>query len=190
LDAVLLIVGLLLFAGVHLFRRTMPAKRAEIADLLGGEGPARGAIALLLVLAIVLMVVGYQRMPYIHVFTPPAWTIHVNNLLMLVAFALIGMGHSKGRSRSWFRHPMLMGVTVWAFAHVIVNGHLAALILFLGLAAWANVHMALINATEPDWKRPEPGGIGGDLVLIAITLVLFTVTAAIHAWLGVWPFPR
>lgn len=185
----LLIVGLLLWTGVHVFGRTLPAQRAALTERLGA-GPAKGVIALLLVLAIVLMVAGYKAMPFIPVYQPPAWTVHVNNFLMVIAIALLGMGKSKGRARAWFRHPMLMGVTVWAFAHILVNGDLASLILFLGLAAWANMHMAIINVREPDWVRPAPGGLAGDLRLLIITLVLFAVIAAIHAWLGVWPFPR
>jgi uncharacterized membrane protein len=185
----LLILGLLIFTAAHLFKRAFPERRAALAARLG-DGPARGVMGAILTLAIVLMVIGYQRADWVWVFVPPPWTIHLNNLLMLIAFILIGMGHSKGRMRTWFRHPMLMGVTVWAFAHVLVTGHLAALILFLGLAAWANMHMAIINAQEGPWKRPEPGPITGDLRLIAIGLTLFAVTAAIHTWLGVWPFPR
>jgi uncharacterized membrane protein len=186
---VLLILGLLLWSGAHIFRRAFPDKRAALADRIG-PGPARGVFAVLLVLAIVLMVVGYRQTDWIWVFVPPPWTIHLNNLLMLLAFILIGMGHSKGRARAWLRHLMLLGVTAWAFAHLIVTGHLAALILFLGIAAWANFHMAVINAQDGPWQRPEPGRSTGDLRLIAIALTLFAVTAAIHTWLGVWPFPR
>lgn len=185
----LLLLGLLLWTGAHLFGRAFPTQRAALNERLG-VGPAKGVFALLLLLAIILMVSGYKAMPFIPVYQPPAWTVHINNLLMLVAIALLGMGKSKGRARSWFRHPMLMGVTVWAFAHILVNGDLASLVLFLGLAAWANVHMAIINAREPHWERPAPGGAVGDLRLLVITLVVFAIIAAIHAWLGVWPFPR
>lgn len=185
----LLILGLLLWTGAHVFGRALPERRAALTERLGA-GPAKGVFALLLALAIVLMVVGYRAMPFIPVYDPPPWTVHVNNLLMLGAIALLGMGKSKGRARSWLRHPMLTGVTVWAFAHILVNGDLASLILFLGLAAWANVHMAIINVREPHWERPAPGSFAGDLRLLAITLALFAVITAIHAWLGVWPFPR
>lgn len=185
----LLILGLLLWTGAHLFGRAFPRQRAALSARIG-VGPSKGAVALILVVAIVLMVVGYRDMPFVPVYDPPPWTIHVNNLLMLVAIALMGMGQSKGRARAWFRHPMLMGVTLWAFAHILVNGDLASLVLFIGLAAWANVHMAIINAREPHWERPAPGSLAGDLRLVAITLVLFAIITAIHTWLGVWPFPR
>jgi len=185
----LLILGLLLWSAAHLFGRAFPTTRQALAARLG-EGPLKGGIAIVLALSVILMVIGYRSAPFVPVYDPPSWTIHVNNLLMLVAIALLGMGHSKGRARAWFRNPMLMGVTVWAFAHVLVNGDLASLILFLGLAAWANVQMAVIKAQEPDWERPTPGTLVGDLRLVVITIVAFAIITAVHTWLGVWPFPR
>ena len=76
---------------------------------------------------------------------------------MFLAVALMGAGQSKGHARSWLRHPMLTGVLVWAFAHLLVNGDVASLILFGWMAAWALASMALINAREPAWVRPAPG---------------------------------
>jgi uncharacterized membrane protein len=63
LGTVLLIAGLLLFAGTHLFGRFFPERRAALSARLGA-GPARGVIALALVLSIVLMVMGYQSRIY------------------------------------------------------------------------------------------------------------------------------
>jgi hypothetical protein len=50
--------------------------------------------------------------------------------------------------------------------------------------------MRLINAQEGPWQRPEPGPVSGDVRLVVITLVVYAVIAAIHGWLGYWPFPR
>jgi uncharacterized membrane protein len=146
--------------------------------------------ALLLAVALVLMIWGYRSAEYVHLYSPPGWATHVNNLGMIFAIALLGAGNSKGRIRTWFRHPMLTGVVIWGIVHLMVNGHLAALILFGGLTTWASFHMAIINQSEGAWQRPEPGPISGDVRLIVIALVLYGVISAIHIWLGVWPFPR
>jgi uncharacterized membrane protein len=139
---------------------------------------------------LMLMIVGYRRAPVVPVYDPPAWGIHVNNLLMLAAVALMGAGKSKGRARSWLRHPMLTGVGVWAVAHLLVNGDLASLLLFGWLGGWAVANMALINAREPNWVRPAPGPVSGDIRLAVIAVVLYAAIAAVHTWLGYFPFPR
>ncbi len=185
----LLVLGVVLWAAAHLFKRAAPGARAGLTDALG-QGPAKGIVALVLLVSLVVMVIGYRAAPYVAVYTPPAWGIHVNNLAMLFAVGLVGAGHSRSRVRGWLRHPMLVGVIVWALAHLLVNGDVASLLLFGGLGIWAIVEMALINAQEPVWTRPAPGSAAGDVPLVLITLVLFGVIAAIHTWLGYWPFPQ
>ena len=103
---------------------------------------------------------------------------------MYIAILLFGMGSSKGKMRAWFRHPMLMGVITWSVAHLLVNGDLASVILFGGLAIWAIIQILLINRAVVDWARPEAGPVARDIRLLVIALVLYAVIAAIHTWLG------
>ncbi|MEO0912986.1 MAG: NnrU family protein, partial [Pseudomonadota bacterium] len=125
---VLLIAGMVLWWGAHVFKRLAPEARAGLQARMG-DG-SKGVFALLILLSVVLMVLGYRAADFVAVYTPPGWATHLNNLLMFGAIALFGMGNSKGRARSWFRHPMLMGLATWAVAHLLVNGDLASLVLF------------------------------------------------------------
>ncbi len=182
-----MIVGILLWVAAHFFKRVIPGARAAM-DRVMGAGPARGAIAGVIVLSIVLMVVGFRAEPYDPVYTPFPGMGHLNNLLMLVALFLSGAGNSKGRARAWLRHPMLWSVVIWSGAHLLVNGDLASIILFGSLGVWALLEMLLISRAEGPWQRPEPGPIKGDIKLAVITLVLFAIIAGIHIWLGHNPF--
>ncbi|MEM9430553.1 MAG: NnrU family protein, partial [Pseudomonadota bacterium] len=98
------------------------------------------------------------------------------------------LANSKGRARSFFRHPMLLGFATWTVAHLIVNGDTASVVMFGGLLLWAVASIVLINMREDAWVRPVPGSIMGDVRLVLITLALYAVVAGIHTWLGVWPF--
>jgi uncharacterized membrane protein len=185
----LLVLGLILWTLVHVFKRVAPGARAAM-DRAMGAGPARGVIAALLLLATVLMVVGFRRAPFVPVYDPPSWGIHLNNLMMICAVGLLGAGHSKGIARSWMRHPMLTAVLVWAVAHLLVNGDRASVLLFGWLGLWAAVEMLLISARAPAWVRPEPGTTAGTVRWVVISLVVFAVITAVHTWLGYWPFPQ
>jgi uncharacterized membrane protein len=179
----LLLVGIALWWAGHFFKRVLPGVRRRMGDR------GKGVAALFILAGLVAMVMGYRGAALETVFVPPAWGRHANNLLMLVAVILLGMGSSKGKLRAWLRHPMLMGVLVWAVAHVLVNGDRPSLVLFGSMGLWAVVEMVVINAKDGPWTRPEPGPIRGDVRLIVISLVAFGVIAAIHTWLGVYPFP-
>ncbi|MEM8657432.1 MAG: NnrU family protein [Pseudomonadota bacterium] len=183
---IVLIGGVALWWAAHVFKRLMPGARATLQDKLGDA--SKGVMAGVILGSVLLMVLGYRAADFIYVYAPPTWGVHLNNLLMLFAIALFGMGSSKGKARSWFRHPMLMGLGTWAIAHLLVNGDLASLILFGGLLLWVPFAMWRINAAEPAWERPAPGPASGDVRLLVITLVIYAVIAALHTWLGPWPF--
>ncbi|MFU8865969.1 MAG: NnrU family protein [Rhodobacterales bacterium] len=180
---ILLTLGVFLWALAHYFKRFAPEARAA----LGNKG--KGLVAVAIVVSLLMMIFGYRGAEYIQFWSPPSWTVHLNNLMMLVAVFVYGMSATTGRLRGKLRHPQLTAVKIWAVAHLLVNGHLAALILFGGLLAWAVGSVIMINRSEP-WVKPKPGDPKKDILLVVITLVLFGVMTAIHAWLGVWPFPR
>ena len=178
----LLIIGLALWILVHWFKRLAPNLRASLGDA------GKGIVAVLLLVGLVLMIIGYRGAPFIAVWTPPSFLVHVNNLLMVVAVAVFAMSHTKGRLRGRMRHPMLTSVKLWSVAHLLVNGDLASIILFGGVLVWAVGSVIMINRAET-WERPAPGDKGRDVIFIVITVVTFAVMVGIHMALGVNPFP-
>jgi len=183
----LLIAGLALWIIAHFFKRLAPEMRKGM-DAKMGAGPARGIMSLLILGSIALMVIGYRAAPTEFVYALPSWTRHLNNTLMSFAIIMMGMGSSKGRARTWLRHPMLWGVVLWAVAHLLVNGDVASIVLFGGMAIWALASMLLINAQDGAWDKPEAGPAVGDIKLLIISAVVFAVIAGLHIWLGPNPF--
>ncbi len=179
---VLLILGVALWWAAHLFKRVMPEQRAAMGDA------GKGAVALALVAAILLMIFGYRMTDFIYVWAPPTFLIHVNNLMVLIAFYMASPAGQKGRLLNGMRHPMLAGFKFWAFAHLLVNGDLASIILFGGLLAWAVVEVIVINKSEPDWTPGEPGTYGKDAMFFVASIVLLGVVGYIHGLVGPSPF--
>ncbi len=173
---------------MHSFPIFAPAQRAALHDRLG-ENPYKGVYSLLVLASLVLMVIGYRGADYVPVYAPPTWGLHLNNLLMVIAVALFGASHSKGNAKRFVRHPQLSAVTVWGVAHLLANGDLASVILFGGLAVWAVVAMIGTNRRDGPWVKPAPAPLKKDLILVAITIVLFVVIVVLHGWLGPWPLP-
>ncbi len=180
---ILLILGVLLWSVAHLYRRMTP----DLYASLGAKN--KPIVALGSIAGIVLMVIGYRAADYIAVYEPPAFLRHINNLLMIVAFVMMFMGSVGSWLSKRMRHPMLIGFKTWAFAHLLVNGDLASIILFGGLLAWAVFQMIKINKTSPPWEKDRAAKLGGrDAVLLGVALLGFVLAAGIHIWLGVNPF--
>lgn len=180
----LLALGVAIWWGAHLFKRAAPDLRKTLGE------PGKGLVALLLVGALVLIVFGYRNAAFIDLWYPPAFMIHINNLLMLIALFLFSPAAKRGRLIYGMRHPMLTGFKIWAVAHLLVNGDLASLVLFGGLLVWAVVEVIVINRAEPDWQRPnQPGTIAQDAMFLTGSAVLLGVIGYVHIWFGLWPFP-
>ena len=179
---VILILGVALWSGAHLFKRLAPARRAAMGD------KGKGLVALASLAAIVLMVIGYRQADVIVLWQLPGFVTHVNNLLMVLAVYLFAASSLKTAVARRMRHPQLTAVKTWALAHLLVQGTLAGVVLFGGLLAWAVVSVILINRASRDWTRPAPAGIAKEAFAIGGTLVIVYLIGAIHIWFGVWPY--
>ncbi len=185
---ILLIIGLLLWSGAHLFRSVNPPGRASLETRFG-QG-SKGIMALLILGALILMVLGYRAVPFVPVWTPPVFLTHVNNLLMILAFYMFLTTATKPGTAFVFgnlKNPQLTGFKVWAAAHLLVNGDLASILLFGGLLAWA-VAEVIFSKRVPGLVSRDGAAISSPWVHLAIVVVAFGVVSAIHIWLGVWPF--
>lgn len=178
----LLLFGLILWSGSHLWKRIAPASR----DAAGPKG--RMIVAIASLLAIVLMVIGY-RMADGAVFwgRTPAMT-GINNLAVLLAFYLFAASGKGTRVTRYIRHPQLTAVIVWAAAHLLVNGDMPSFVLFGGLGLWAIVEILFLNRALGPRAAYHAPPIKSEILAIVAALVVFAVAAGIHAALGYNPF--
>jgi uncharacterized membrane protein len=178
----LIVLGLALWWGAHLFKRLAPARRAAMGD-------AGKAVATVGILAgVVLMVIGYRGNEAPDLWYPPAFLTHVNNLLMLFAFYLYAASGMKTRITGIIRHPQLTAVKTWAIAHLLVNGDLASVVLFGGILAWAVVEVIVINRAEPRPPAPAPAAMGKEIGALVGAVVVMGLVGLVHGWLGVRPW--
>jgi uncharacterized membrane protein len=180
-----LILGVLLWAAAHLFKRLIPGVREQLGDA------GKGIVAVALVASVVLMVIGYRSAEGAFYWGPSPALTGINNLLMILAFYVFGASMAKG-AKVWIgtkiRHPQLTGFSIWAVAHLLVNGDTASFVLFGGLLLWAQVQIAVLNRAEGPWNVPPRAPMRKELVLVGVTIVLTVGVMLIHNWLGVRPW--
>jgi uncharacterized membrane protein len=190
---IVMVLGLVLFLGVHSVRVFADDWRAaQIAAR--GEGAWKGVYSLLSIAGFVLIVYGYglTRTAPVELWNPPVWTRHLASLLTLAAFVLLAAAYvPRTRIKAAVGHPMVLGVKVWAFAHLISNGRLADLVLFGAFLVWAIV---LYGASRRRDRRTGTRHVAGPASRDAIAVVAGVAAwAAFAFWLhasliGVRPF--
>jgi uncharacterized membrane protein len=135
----------LFWLALHLFVAG-PLRRGLVARL--GERVFFGLFSLLSVIGLVWLVFAYRAAPFVPLWPTAPWAGYVALPLVLVAFTLVVLGRGRSNPTSTrqkpigagrlpvhgitrvTRHPRLSGIALWAMAHLLVNGHLAALLLF------------------------------------------------------------
>lgn len=178
----ILILGVALFWGAHLFPLFAPERRAAMGK------PGRGLIAAALVLSTILMIWGYKISDGPYWWGRSAAMVGINNLLIFAAFYLFAASGMKTRVTAWIRHPQLIGFSLWALAHLLVNGDLPSLILFGGLLIWALVEIVLLNRSK-NWTPPTgPFPVRKEIIAVIGTIVVVAVIGVLHGMLGPQPF--
>ncbi|GAB5375283.1 MAG: NnrU family protein [Acuticoccus sp.] len=190
----MMIVGLVLFLGAH----SVPIVPGLKDALLARVGPRvyRIAFSIASIVGVVAIVRGYVLWKYVEgapwLYVPPIGLRHLTLALMAISFVLFAASHGKSHIRKWAKHPMLAGVKLWAFAHLLANGNLASVVLFGAFLAWAV--LGRISA-----KRRERAGllvppdftptVRSDVIAVVAGLILYVLFVwKLHLWLiGVSP---
>ncbi len=187
-----LILGLIVFLGVHSVRIVAaPWRERTIARI--GINAWKGAYTLLSVIGFVMLVWGYgeARLQSSVLYDPPLYTRHIAALLMLLSFVLLAaskLPHNHFKAR--LGHPMVVGVKVWAFAHLLANGRVADVLLFGSFLLWAVVDY--IAARRRDRAEgvvyPAADEMRTVLTVVAGVMLWAMFVGGLHLWLfGVLP---
>lgn len=183
----LLILGLVVFLGIHLVP-VLPALRAAGVARLG-EQRYKGLFSLVAAAGLVMIIWGYAIAPRgEQLFAPSIGARHAAPLVMTLSFILLAAANMRGRIRRFLRHPMLIGVGLWALVHLLANGHAKATLLFGAFLAYMALDLGSAVARGAV-KRFEPVG-KHDAIAVGGGIVVALAVMAFHRILfGVAPVP-
>ena len=183
---VLLVLGILLFAGVHFVPSLAPGLKASWLARLGENG-YKGTFSVLLLASFALIITGWRSAQPEFLYTPSPALRHPAMGLLLIAFLLMVVSSRSSRLSLMIRHPQLSGVTLWGIAHLLLNGDSRSLVLFGGMAVWAVLEMIAINRRDGAWVKGVAPSWGTELVNLIIAVVVVGVVVYIHPWLSGMP---
>jgi uncharacterized membrane protein len=187
-----LILGLILFLAPHSVRIVADDWRRRQIEARG-ERAWKGVYSVASLLGLVLIVWGYglARQDPVVIWNPPVWTQHLAILLTLPAFALVALnGAPVGPVKAAVGHPMILGVKIWALAHLLANGTLADILLFGSILVWAVADYAASRRRD---RREGVVRVAGpwrpELIAMAAGVALWLAFLLfLHRWLiGVDP---
>jgi uncharacterized membrane protein len=191
-----LVLGLVLFLGLHSTRIFAEGWRTQTMESFG-EKEYKLLYSVLSIAGFALLVWGYglaRHDPVILWNQPPVWTRHLASLLTLAAFVLLVAAYVPGNAiKAKLRHPMILGVKVWALAHLVSNNTLADLVLFGSFLVWAVLDYRAARRRERTLATViDAGPLSRTILTVVVGVVAWAVFAmwAHRVLIGVSPLGR
>ena len=176
---IIMIVGLVLFLGIHTLTTMRQARARAIARL--GDGGYKIFYAVVSVVGLALIAWGfslYRATGWIKVWYPPTAMRHIALALMLPAVILLVASYIRGRIFTTLKHPMLTAVKLWALVHLMANGDLGSIILFGSILAWAVYDRISLKRRTDSGAPPIPvGSVTNDLIAVGVGVVVYVALA-------------
>lgn len=178
----ILILGLIIFLVPHVFVTRRAARARLIAGM--GEGPYKIAFSVVSAIGIILIAYGFARYraaEWLNLWYPPAWARHLALQLNWLAMICVAAAYVPGNIKRALKHPMLVGVKLWAFAHLMSNGDLGSVILFGSILAWAVYdRITLKRRTDPGAPPIPEGGWRRDVIALVVGTVAYVAMLWLH----------
>jgi uncharacterized membrane protein len=175
---IVLLSGLFLFFGIHLLP-TQPNVREGIRKNIG-VGGYMAIFNIVSLLSFVMIVIGYGQMQGAptrinpQLWVSPPWARHITFLLMIPAFILLAAAYVPSRIRDAAKHPMLASIKLWAFAHLLVRGDLAGVLLFGSFLAYGIYdRISVKNRVALGPLGTRKGTLRGDIIAVVLGLAAY-----------------
>ena len=174
-----MVIGLILFFAIHLVPANVELKNGLIARF----GPAgyKAIFGVFSLVGLALIVLGFYKLQ-LHpgknpiLWDPPTWSRHLALALMLPAMIALVATYIPSHIHVMLKHPMLVAIKIWALAHLLANGDLAALVLFGSFLAFAVYDRISVK------KRGDLGPLGkgsgpwiNDVIVVVIGVALYAL---------------
>ena len=191
----MLVLGLVLFLGAHSVRIFADNARTRAIARLGEMG-WKGLYSVVSLIGFGLIIWGFAqaRQQPVVLWSPPAMLKHLNSLFTLLAFVLLAAAYVPRNSiRARLHHPMILGVKLWAFGHLLATATLADLVLFGAFLLWDVLDFRAARQRDRALGTVyAPGATGPTVLAVVVGAAAWAAFAFwLHAaWIGVAPFPR
>ena len=183
-----LVIGVVLFIGMHSISIVNEPLRDRLCAKFGELG-WKGIYSVISIAGFVLLIYGYglARQDPVVLYTTPTWFRHINMLLMLFVFPLFLAANFPGKIKAAAKHPLLAATKIWAFAHLLVNGTLADVILFGSFLAWAVADRISMKRRTQRPIMAMPESALNDIICVVVGLGIYAAFALwLHTkWIGV-----
>ena len=175
----LLILGIIIFFSIHLVP-IFPIKNILINRL--GENKYKGLFSLIALVGLLMIIYGYSRTDFYPIWDPLPYSKEIALALMPISMILLAAANIQTNIKKFIKHPMLIGILIWSFVHLIANGDLRSIILFgsFGLYALIDIFFSKKVLTTNIVAKYT---LSKDIMVIIIGLAVYVIIVCFHQFI-------
>ena len=172
--------GIIIFFGIHLVP-LISKLRLFLKDRLG-EGPYMGLYSIISLTGISLIIFGYESNSNFQ-YSVNGKTYVYAKYFMFFALTLNIAAVMPTYIKKYTKHPMSLGIAIWATLHLLVNPDTASIILFGSFLAYATVSVMVAELRDSFSESVTPKVLY-DIFAIVLGIALTFLAYNFHEYLS------
>ena len=147
-----------------------------------GENLYSGLFSLLALFGLIVIIYGFRTANTDPLWNPLPYSRELAIVLMPIAVIFLMPGSGKTNYFQKFKHPMFIGILIWAFVHLLANGDLRSTIIFSSFALYCIVDMLFTKNTSNTSNATYP--MSNDIIFIGLGLMTYTIIVYFHKYIA------
>ena len=187
---IVLIIGLVIFFGMHLVPVT--GVKSSLIERMG-EKKYWSFFAIISLVGFIIIIYGFSLIDTcnsmmadcetdnFYLWDSFEYSKEISFLLMPISIIFIVASQMKSNIKKVVHHPMLIGVLIWSFVHLLSTGDLRSIILFASFGAFSIIDIIFTRKTA---EQGISFSILNDVVVIVVGLVLYSIILYFHEYVS------
>ncbi len=176
----LLILGITIFFSIHLIP-IFPLKKFLINRL--GENKYKGLFSLIALIGILIIIYGFSSADYYPIWDPLPYSKGLALTLMPISIVLLVGANIQTNIKRLTKHPMLIGILIWSFVHLLANGDLRSIILFVSFGVYALIDI-IFSKKVLTTNNTANYTLTKDIIVVIIGLLVYAIIVYFHQYIA------
>ncbi len=176
----LLILGIIIFFSIHLVPIS-PLKNILINRL--GENKYKGLFSLIALIGLLIIIYGFNRADFYPIWNPLPYSKEIALALMPISIILLTNASINTHINRFAKHPMLIGMLIWSFVHLLANGDLRSIILFASFGVYTLIDI-IFSKKVLMTKNTTNYTLTKDIIVFIIGLLIYAIIVHFHQYIA------
>ena len=148
-----------------------------------GENKYKGLFSLIALAGLLIIIYGFGQADFHPVWDPLPYSREITLALMPISMVLLAAANVQTNIKKFIKHPMLIGILIWSFVHLITNGDLRSIILFASFGVYALIDIifskkVLTVNSSVNYSSTK------DVMVVIIGLFVYVIIVYFHKYIA------